>query len=143
SGEEPLGADGHRPQAAGGRPAWHVGAAARGPDDGPAPAELGAGRIPGRVGRPAPRGGVGCCEGARMTRPVRPGCVYVVGAGPGDPDLLTVRAATVLAAADVVFHDRLVSEEVMARVPDQAVRVDVGHRAGDGRPDLVEVAGPM
>jgi uroporphyrin-III C-methyltransferase len=78
-----------------------------------------------------------------VSRLVERGCVYVVGAGPGDPDLLTVRAANVLAAADVVFHDRLVSDEVMARAPAHAARVDVGHRAGDRRQDLVELAERM
>ena len=78
-----------------------------------------------------------------MSRPVERGCVYIVGAGPGDPDLLTVRAVTVLAAADVVFHDRLVSDEVMARAPARAARVDVGHRAGEGRHDLARVAERM
>ena len=45
----------------------------------------------------------------------RPGTVYLVGAGPGDPGLLTLRAAELLAAATVVFHDYLVSDGVLGR----------------------------
>jgi uroporphyrin-III C-methyltransferase len=77
-----------------------------------------------------------------VTRPVERGRVYVVGAGPGDPGLLTLRAAAVLAAADVVFHDRLVSDEVLALAP-AARLVDVGHRAGGRSRDLSAVAGAM
>jgi uroporphyrin-III C-methyltransferase len=78
-----------------------------------------------------------------VTRPVAAGHVYLVGAGPGDPELLTVRAAAVLAAADAVFHDRLVGEEVLALAPPRAVRVDVGHRAGGTAPSPAGVAALM
>jgi uroporphyrin-III C-methyltransferase len=54
--------------------------------------------------------------------------VYLVGAGPGAADLLTVRAARLLAAADVVLHDALVSDDVLALAP-QAVKIAVGKRA--------------
>lgn len=69
--------------------------------------------------------------------------MYIVGAGPGDPELLTLRAAAVLAEADAVFHDQLVSEEVLARAPTGAELFNVGHRAGDGRRDLIDVAERM
>ncbi len=54
--------------------------------------------------------------------------VYLVGAGPGAADLLTVRAARLLGEADVVLHDALVSEEVLALAP-RAVKIAVGKRA--------------
>ena len=52
--------------------------------------------------------------------------VYLVGAGPGDPGLLTRRGAALLARADVVLHDRLVSPAVLDLVPPSAVLIDVG-----------------
>jgi uroporphyrin-III C-methyltransferase len=58
------------------------------------------------------------------------GRVYLVGAGPGDPELLTLKAAKLLARSDVVLYDSLVSEEVLALVSQQALRVNVGKRAG-------------
>ena len=58
------------------------------------------------------------------------GRVFLVGAGPGDPDLLTVKAARLLEQADVVLHDSLVSEDVLNLVPESAKLVDVGKRAG-------------
>ena len=56
--------------------------------------------------------------------------VYLVGAGPGDPGLLTVRAAEVLGRADVVVHDRLSESSLLDLAPPHAERVDVGKRPG-------------
>jgi len=58
------------------------------------------------------------------------GKVYLIGAGPGDPELLTLKAARLLSEADVVLHDSLVSHEVLARIVPNAKVVDVGKRAG-------------
>jgi uroporphyrin-III C-methyltransferase len=58
------------------------------------------------------------------------GSVWLVGAGPGDPELLTRKAERLIKAADVIFHDALVSEAVLALVPPHAERRSVGKRAG-------------
>jgi uroporphyrin-III C-methyltransferase len=58
------------------------------------------------------------------------GKVYLVGGGPGDPELLTLKAAKILARADIVLHDALVSREVLALVAARAELVDVGKRCG-------------
>lgn len=55
-----------------------------------------------------------------------PGRVTLAGAGPGDPDLLTVKAARALAAAQVVLYDHLVSREVLALAPSRAELICVG-----------------
>lgn|SRR5512139_1031768 len=64
---------------------------------------------------------------AAGTRPAR---VTLVGAGPGDPDLLTVKAARALRSARLVLYDHLVSKEVLDLVPHDADRIDVGKQAG-------------
>jgi uroporphyrin-III C-methyltransferase/precorrin-2 dehydrogenase/sirohydrochlorin ferrochelatase len=56
--------------------------------------------------------------------------VWLVGAGPGDRELLTVKAARVLAAADVVVHDRLVAPEILARLPRRVKRIYAGKQPG-------------
>jgi len=59
------------------------------------------------------------------------GIVHLVGAGPGDPELLTVKAARLLRDADVIVHDRLVSPEILDRARRDTLRIDVGKTRGD------------
>lgn len=56
--------------------------------------------------------------------------VHLVGAGPGDPDLLTVRAARTISSADVLVHDRLTTSTILDLAPPHALRIDVGKSAG-------------
>jgi uroporphyrin-III C-methyltransferase len=58
------------------------------------------------------------------------GKVFLVGAGPGDPELLTIKAARCLADAEVVVYDRLVGGGILRLIPAGAARIDVGKQAG-------------
>jgi uroporphyrinogen III methyltransferase/synthase len=63
----------------------------------------------------------------RQRRPI----VYIIGAGPGDPGLITARGLLCLASADVVLYDRLVSPRLLRNAPPLAERIDVGGAAPD------------
>src|SRR6185295_20418400 len=58
------------------------------------------------------------------------GKVYLIGAGPGDPKLLTLKAAEAISSSDVIVYDYLVNPEVLAHSRRNAELVDVGKRAG-------------
>jgi uroporphyrin-III C-methyltransferase len=66
--------------------------------------------------------------GGDRSRGARDGAVWLVGAGPGDPDLLTIKALKTLQIADVVVHDGLVSDEILALAPAAARKISVAKR---------------
>ena len=65
-----------------------------------------------------------------MRKAARPGTVYLVGGGPGDAGLLTLRGAALLASCDLVAYDHLAPKEVLDLVPASAERICVGKRKG-------------
>ena len=67
------------------------------------------------------------------------GTVYLVGAGPGDPELLTVKAARLLESADVLYHDDLVAHEILRLAGAHTAVVNVGKRAGAKRISQAEI----
>jgi len=68
------------------------------------------------------------------------GTVHLVGAGPGDPRLLTLRGAELLQRADVVVHDRLVADALLDLAPQGALRVDVGKAPGEAPVSQEEIS---
>ena len=68
-----------------------------------------------------------------------PGRVYLIGAGPGDPELMTLKAARLLGEADVVLYDRLVGEGVLAFARPDAERIFVGKRRAHHHMRQVEI----
>ena len=82
--------------------------------------------------QPRTDGGDPASEEPPVTGDPQPGKVYLVGSGPGDPDLLTVRALRLLESADVVLHDKLPGPDIIDLIPDESGE-DVGKRAGGER----------
>jgi len=84
------------------------------------------------------RRGEGCPRDMRMpaagtqamNTPIRKGKVYLMGAGPGHPDLLTVQAVNILRGAEVVLHDHLVAQEILDLLPAWTQVRNVGKRCG-------------
>lgn len=68
---------------------------------------------------------------SEQTAAQRPGFVYIVGAGPGPADLMTLRALNRLQRAEVVVHDRLITQEVLDLIPASAERLYVGKALGN------------
>jgi len=70
---------------------------------------------------------------------VSDGCVYLVGAGPGDPGLLTLKATRVLEMADVVVYDNRINDAILDRLPARAERVYAGKEAGSHTMDQAAI----
>lgn len=72
------------------------------------------------------------------------GMVYLIGAGPGDPELLTLKAARILKTADVILYDRLVDESILAFASESSMRICVGKDHGENpNAKQVEINGLM
>src|SRR5262245_26600342 len=90
-----------------------------------------AGRRPPRApGRGPSRRGPGPAAPAAGRPPVTGGGVYLVGAGPGEPGLLTVRGLELIRTADVIVYDRLVNPALLDEAPPAALRIFAGKAAG-------------
>jgi len=94
--------------------------------------ELFAGPVATLLRQGKPKAALLAAEEALTTASANPsGSVVLVGAGPGDPGLLTLRALRALNEADVILHDRLVSTEVLELARRDAERIEVGKQAGN------------
>lgn len=80
-------------------------------------------------GDTAVRGALDTLLTDHLARKARPGNVHFVGGGPGDPDLLTMKARRLLDEADVVIYDRLISQPILELARREAVMIDVGKEA--------------
>jgi uroporphyrin-III C-methyltransferase len=82
----------------------------------------------GRLSVPSHQPALSLPNGSPITN--HPPKVFLIGAGPGDPELLTIKALRILQSADVVLHDSLIGSKILDLLPASAQRVDVGKRAG-------------
>ena len=78
-------------------------------------------------------------EFRRAVGPQKQGIVYLVGAGPGDEGLLTVRGKQLLENAEVVVYDRLVSPAILSLMPEGAEKIDVGKEAANHKVPQEEI----
>jgi len=69
----------------------------------------------------------------------RRGIIYLVGAGPGDPDLITVRGMRLIQQADTIIHDRLIPPEVLQWARPEALLIDVGKYPDHHRVSQAEI----
>jgi uroporphyrin-III C-methyltransferase/precorrin-2 dehydrogenase/sirohydrochlorin ferrochelatase len=88
-------------------------------------------------------GGVLLADAERLAEAPALGCVMLVGAGPGDAELLTLKAMRALQSADIIFFDDLVSAEVLELARREAKRVQIGVREGRRRCRQEEIGGRM
>src|SRR5215471_14849150 len=70
-------------------------------------------------------------NGVSRTRRAQRGEVYLVGAGPGDPELLTLRARNLIRRADVALYDNLISPEILSLLPARTEKIYVGKRCAE------------
>ena len=84
---------------------------------------------PFRVGERNKSSFAGECINSQTSNKPNVGKVFLVGAGPGDPELLTLKAFRLISSADIVFYDSLISDEILKMIPRNAERVHVGKRA--------------
>lgn len=92
---------------------------------------------------PSPHASTVTSTTLRLLNRPSPGVVSLVGAGPGDPELLTLKALRVLQEADVVIHDRLAPPAVLDRARPEARRIYVGKRRGEHSVPQEEIAALM
>ena len=78
-------------------------------------------------------------RGAGDTLPSMSGIVHLVGAGPGDPGLITVKGLALLRRADVVIYDHLASAFLLNEIPPRTERIYVGKKPGEGRTDQATI----
>jgi uroporphyrinogen III methyltransferase/synthase len=85
----------------------------------------------------------GAVPGGSRAAGARPGVVYLVGAGPGDPGLITARALELIASAETILHDRLIGDGALAGARADAELVYVGKRPGESAMDQSEIEALM
>ncbi|MBI1939968.1 MAG: HemD protein, partial [Acidobacteria bacterium] len=69
-----------------------------------------------------------------------PGKVYLIGAGPGDPGLLTLKGKSILERADCIVYDFLAARELLRHAPPEAEKIFVGKRGGAARRSQEEIS---